>query len=244
MIGKNNNIEHIDIKTLSDSGKETLNKRIRGVVQTTIRNGENEIKDSTHNLVLLGGREFLCQKLGDVNSSIQSKELNIESIVKNFQIRYFGVGMGGATQTQFGTKIGPYENDQDLNIPVQINPINSSEDSYKYIHNGYMKRILSDGAIEVLNEDHTISVNGETVLLGANTTLKFRLEIQANEMIQKPFCFNEAVLYAVDIENDEPKGESSIFKYKADFITFAHFTTLNKYLEENDSLTIEWYILV
>ena len=240
---KNHNINNTDIKTLSDNEKS---KRIRGVVSATINKADGSENTTTNNLVLLGGREFLAQKLSDTVSSIQTKELDVESLLKNFQIRYFGVGSGGATQTGFSTKIGPYENDPDLNQAVQINGTNDSSETYKYIQNGFMKRIQSDGTVEILQEDHSISVNGEEVQLNANTTIKFTLQIQANEMIVRPFCFNEATLYAVDIdrETNEPRGELSSDKFNAEYITFARFTTLNKYLEDSDTLTIEWFILV
>jgi len=233
-----------DVKTLSDNEKS---KRIRGVVATTVNKKDGSSTTTTNNLVLLGGREFLAQKLSDTISSINSKELNTNTILKNFKIRYFGVGSGGATQTGFSTKIGPYENDVDLNQAVQFSGVASVEDNYKYIKDGFMKRIQSDGSIEILDENHSISVDGEEVDLQANTTIKFTLKIQAGEMIVRPFCFNEAALYAVNMEDSSEDilfGETTTDKLSPEFITFARFTTLNKYLESSDTLLIEWYILV
>ncbi len=247
----NKRIENIDVKQVDDSNFNLYKnneipldrKSARGIVQIK---KNNEIIETTQNLVLLSGREFLAQKLADVNSSIITKELALEQIMKNFQIRYFGVGMGGATQTTIASKVGPYLNDLDLNIGVQIFGSNSSNNNYEYIHNGKMKRILKDGSIEILGEEHLLSIDGNIFPMEANTTIKFTLHISENEMVQKPFCFNEAALYAVDMdsENDVPRGVTSSDKFDAGYITFARFTTLNKYIEENDSLTIEWYILV
>jgi len=237
---KQNKIKTTDLINVESVQK--TKKRIQGIVQTSIIKPNGKIMDVDNNLVLIGGREFLAQKLSDTVSSIYTKE--ILGNLNEFSIRYFGIGSGGATQTQFSSKIGPYENDKDLIQAHQISPSNDSSNNYSFINSGYLKKVNS---VNILSEDHKLSVNGNTINLKANTTIKFTMEIKSNEIPNRPFCFNEAALYAVDMELDNkeiPKGVTSNDKFNAQKITFARFTTSNKNLEDGDTLLIEWFILV
>ena len=78
--------------------KHVFKSGAKGFVKMTTlkKDGSSEI-DGTPNLVLLKGREFLAQKLADVPQSIDVDQ-------RNYRIRYFGYGRGGA---QEGTKTSP-----------------------------------------------------------------------------------------------------------------------------------------
>ena len=89
----NKKVEQVDVKQVDDSNFNLYKnlevpsidrKSVRGIVQIK---KNNEVIETTQNLVLLSGREFLAQKLSDINSSIITKELALEQIMKNFQIR-------------------------------------------------------------------------------------------------------------------------------------------------------------
>ena len=134
--------------------------------------------------------------------------------------------------------------------------------SYTYIHGGKSKHIKADGGnIEIINEKHTISKidgsNSETIEADYKTTVKFTMYIKPNECYSKQpdgtdytsrtFRFNEAALLLVDtdtVDNNIPAGATDEAKFNANFSVFARFTTLNKYLEAQDGIKIEWFILV
>ena len=277
------NIIHVDEKVLkpgdshtenlSELSPETIGKHyakpVRGFAIISDPD-TGEIFD-TPNLVLLGGREFLAQKLADV-SSLSLQPESTDDLTK-FKIRYFGVGIGGADTADQPNKVGPFDNDTDLRIAGKFADESSDSDasknlSYKdrfqYIHNGRLKKIRSDGGeIEIVEEDHIIVKNGNSINVPAYTTVKYSMIIRADELYKEstgatdsgPFAFNEAVLYSVEHE-DVPiseNGAEELFdlpkafegtRYRPKHRAFAKFTTLTKWLEVNDSLRIEWFILV
>lgn len=271
----NKKITHVDEKILTpddsnisqlspeDIGKHYA-KPIRGYV--VISDSDGKILE-TPNLVLLPGREFLAQKLSDIQGSSNLPSSTVD--LSKFKIRYFGVGIGGADTSTQPTKIGPYDNDTDLSIPGKFADDSLDTDStlsynerFQYIHNGRMKKILSDAGadIQIIEEDHNVLINGVEIVVPAYTTIKYTLIINQSELYKEttesgPFAFNEAALYAVHHEEltsgtetysvpatDATLNEAS--RYTADYRCFARFTTLTKWLEVNDSLKIEWYILV
>jgi len=257
-------LSHVDEKNLipdekySDSiseetYKKHYNKSIRGYA--VISDQEGNVLE-TPNLVLLGGREFLAQKLIDIPS--KSNIAKNSPDYRNYKIRYFQVGQGGADSAETPNKIGPFDNDITLNSPRQISDIDTS--NYNYLHKGYSKLIEMDGgSINLVEEDHNINVNGTQITVEAYTTIKFTMNITKEECFKEseeegPFGFNEMGLVAVNYDYSDPdnirpakkKGgdgtESS--RYDADSIVFAHFCTLTKWLEVKDSLKVEWFILV
>ena len=262
------NISHVDEKVLTPDDKaisaadyeKHYNKPTRGFVVISDENGKIL---ETPNLVLLSGREFLAQKLADVSSPSLLPSSNID--LTNFKIRYFGVGTGGADTSAQPNKIGPFDNDLDLSLPGKFADVSQDTEStltlsqrYQYIHDGRMKKIRSDegGSIEIVKEDHNILINGTEVTVKAYTTIKYTMIVRKDELYKEvnesgPFAFNEAALYAVEHEDvsgvsipatTDAGTESS--RYDANYRCFARFTTLSKWLEVNDSLRIEWYILV
>jgi len=273
---------HIDEKILapSDSGilisKEDLdkhyNKPIRGfAVISNDRTGEVL---ETPNLVLLSGREFLAQKLADTDSPTNLYNINTggtsEDKLSNFKIKYFGVGNGGSVLSSSGgsiSKIGPFDNDFNLESPQKIYDDSISRDTalevpsrYQYLHDGYLKRINTDGgSTQIISEAHTILKDGSDIKIDAYTTIKYTMMLRADELFKNSegaFEFNEAALYAVDYEENVtfPSGtftvpaksvsDNELTRYTPVYRTFARFTCLPKWLEIEDSLKIEWYILV
>jgi len=239
-------------------------KPVRGYVVIT-DNDTGEVLE-TPNLVLLSGREFLAQKLADTAGSSLLPS-STDDLTK-YKIRYFGVGIGGADTAEQPNKVGPFDNDLDLKLPGKFADDSSDTDDYpdynkrfQYIHKGKYKKIQSDtsGSIEIVKEIHEIVVNGETIKVPAFTTIKYTMVVRKDELYKEvdesgPFAFNEAALYAVEYEDTVidgvnysiPKGSdnSAASRYTANSRMFARFTTLTKWLEINDSLRIEWYILV
>ena len=266
-------IAHVDEKTVCDEGKieqlvegglspadigKHYAKPVRGYAVIT-DNDTGEVLE-TPNLVLLSGREFLAQKLADTAG--QSLLPSSTDDLTKYKIRYFGVGTGGADTAEQPNKVGPFDNDLDLKLPGKFADDSVDTDTspdynqrFQYIHDGKYKKIQSGGGtIEVIKEDHEIVINGQTITVPAYTTVKYTMVVAKSELYKEvdesgPFAFNEAALYAVEYEEivsdgvtySVPKGPD---RYGANSRMFARFTTLTKWLEINDSLRIEWYILV
>jgi hypothetical protein len=195
-----------------------------------------ELLADEENLVVLTGREFMAQKVSSLSNP--SKDL------RNYEIRYFGVGDGGTDGAT--NAVDPQDNDEDLASPVIIAPsssqVNTSANDYRYVANGYLKRILStvndpSGDIQIVLEDHEINTSdGSTTTVQKYTTIKFTLILEENEPANKPFTFNEAGLYAVKYDSDGNPTD--------DKILVARFTTIDKNLGPTDGLRIEWSVLV
>jgi len=193
-----------------------------------------ELIASEENLVVLIGREFLAQKM----SGLTAGGVDYSA----YQIRYFGTG-DGATETSDGVQ-DPTDGDTDLDSPVKFSTtgINTDSNDYRYINDGYYKRILStdkdsSGDIQILQEAHEVNTSdGDTETINAYTEIKFTLIIEKDELVDKPVDFNEAALYAVKFDSDGKPTD--------DHIMVAKFTTTTKSLGPNDGLRIEWSILV
>ena len=260
-------------KNLTDAElmKHVFQTGAKGFVKTTIfkQDGSSDI-DGTPNLVLLSGREFLAQKLADIPQS--------ESVdQREYRIRYFGYGRGGA-QEGTGTvpnKMGPFDDDTGLYGPGHFaTGATDADDRFKYIHEGKLKNIRSDyGTITIEKEEHVINKGSISAGTGTSTStetivqkftaIKYTMFIMSHEFIKpstagavdaNPFPFNEAALYAVNTKLvmntdgvtyvEQPAGATTTEQQKADIIPFARFTTSTKWIEEGESLKIEWYILV
>ena len=186
------------------------------------------------NLVVLKGREFLAQKMSGLTAG------GVD--YSNYEIRYFGVG-SGAIETADGVQ-DPNDDDTSLAQAIKFSTtgINTSSNDYRYINDGYFKRILStandvSGDIQILQEAHEINnSDGSTTTVNAYTEIKFTLIIEKDELVGKPVNFNEAALYAVKYDSDGNPTN--------DYVMVAKFTTTTKSLGPNDGLRIEWSILV
>lgn len=255
----------------SDIMKHIIKNGAIGFVKTTIFK-DDFIRDisGTPNLVLLRGREFLAQKLADIPQSSTVDQ-------RDYKIRYFGYGQGGA-QDGTGTapnKIGPFDDDEGLLGPAHFSTGSTDADSlFKYIHKGTLKNIRSDyGSITMEVEEHTINKGSTAAGTGTTsstevkvqryTAIKYTMFITSDEFIKpatagavdaNPFPFNEAALYAVRTKEvlnsdgvtymEQPYGNTLLEQQSPAYIPFARFTTTTKYIEEGESLKIEWYILV
>jgi len=233
-------IKHFDKKILTpkDQVRANNNKTVRGFV--VVENSKGERKGE--NLVVLGGREFIASKIIGIDSPAAAN-------LSKYDIRYFGIGKGGASDDGNGNltvKNGPYANDSDLYSPLKIASGNSA-DGVTYIDNGYLKYIQADAGlgagITFESEVHEIETDSGTIDVSAYTVIKFTMFIREDEMTdQKPFEFNEAGLWAVEYDANGDvvvNNDGSVNKR-----LFAHFTTSSKFIEDTDELKIEWYILV
>ncbi len=234
------NIVHFDKKILSpfDRFGTSNNKPVKGFV--VVENSKGERRGE--NLVVLTGREFLASKMLNIDSPAAAN-------LSKYEIRYFGIGKGGASDDGSGNltvKNGPYANDTDLYDPLKISSGNSA-DGITYVDNGYLKYISADASlgagITFEPEIHEVETDSGTVDVSAYTVVKFTMFIREDEMTnQKPFEFNEAALWAVEYDDNGDivvNGDGTVNKR-----LFAHFTTASKFIEDTDQLKIEWYILV
>ncbi len=222
------------------------------------------------NLVVLTGREFLAQLIANKIPALAVDESHCignlatapATDYSGYRITHFGVGDGGATDDCPPEVLGPYDNDCDLVSPAQIgNPTGNDN----YIDAGFLKKIefvkpdkTIEGGITIEQEEHTINIDDPKTGLPtgqlqvqAFTAIKFLMQINPGEPIfvkgqphPKPFRFNEAGLYAVKYDsngNIVPDPDDAL---KSSKVLFARFTTMDKWLDENDGILIEWYILV
>ncbi len=191
---------------------------------------------SEENLVVLTGREFIAQKLTGLQG-------NNPTDLTQYRISHFGVGDSGVSPAGGVcdiTTVGPFDDDTDLVNRVQISAVSGANPG-KYIDNGMLKQIDSDGDIQVISEEHTVNIpTGGQRVVDAYTAIRYRMYLQSGEPIDKPFCFNEAGLYAVEHVFDSVLGWIPTENY----ILFARFTTLDKWLDSGEGIMIEWYVLV
>jgi len=142
---------------------------------------------------------------------LASKSFNLGDY-KDWNITHFAVGSGGTDSNDPTVKNGPEDNDTDLYHPLTLNKNNPH-----YLNDGKLKPIDSNN-IQILTDSNTEN---------HRTLVQVKLEIIANQEpdLQLPAKINEAGLYYTKDNN---------------FRLFAHTTFLDKYLEENDTLTIIW----
>ena len=253
MIYKNHDFIHVDTKILTPDDKVLVTASQHDISKHYAKpvRGYAIIEDSvgnvyTPNLVLLKGREVLTQMLAGIASP------DINNNLLNYRVAYFGVGSGGADTSATPSKIGPFDNDVDLGARKQISDPNTVDPEFKYINNGNLKKIVSDGgSIEVVTENHSFTINNTTIDVEAYTTIKYTLIIRADEMKKGKgsFAFNEAGLYAVQFDPTtntpaEKVSGAPISRYDPLHVCFARFTTMTKFIEPSDSFKITWYILL
>jgi len=123
-------------------------------------------------------------------------------------------GIGnGGTSSDGVTKIGPNDNDTDLYSPLTLN-----KNGKGYLRNGILKPI----------NDKQLIVDQNT---GKYTTILNTLQIVVNQEpdLVPPVKINEIGLFYTDSNGN--------------WKLFSHYTTTDKILEENESITFKWYIL-
>jgi hypothetical protein len=218
------------------------------------------------NLVVLRGREYLAQLIAgtpptpssdDGCGKLPISDTPIACDYTNYRITHFAVGDDGTDGGCPPVADGPYDNDTNLRNPKGLFPQEGAVIPGDYLNmggsydNNTLKKIdFSDGSITVISEEHTINdgVNGE-LPVKAYTAVRYIMYIMPGETTGGPtspnntaFRFNEAGLYGIKYNAD-----GSVFVNtdgSCDYLLFARFTTLDKYLEDSDGIMIEWYILV
>jgi hypothetical protein len=244
-------IIHLDKKIITpeDYVKASFHKRKPIIGKPKVFINGKLVADE-ENLVVLVGREFFAQKVIGYPATTTKD-------YRKYELRYFGVGSGGAEGTSVSD---PQDSDTDLAQIVQIAPsanANTSSNGYKYLDKGaqtaVLKRINYDAFVQgsddpkwngntdkiiIAEEEHEINTaDGQTVKQTYYTAIKFILEIDEDEIIDKPFTFNEAGLFAVKINDDGTPDPNNV-------LMVARFTTTDKNLGPNDGLRIEWTVLV
>jgi hypothetical protein len=214
-------------------------KSVKGVV--LVSNSNNTIKGE--NLVVLSGRELLAEKLTGLDNTATPNYLN-------YKISYFSVGKGGAEDDPNTgdptVKKGPYANDTDLYDPVKLGSGNSTN-GVTYIDNGYLKYIAADSGsgsgITIESETHNIITESGAINIDAYTVIHHVMFVNSDEAQPRPYGFNEAALWAVEYD---PSTNKPIINYDGttNKVMIAHFTTSTKFIEANEGLQIDWYVLV
>ncbi len=219
------------------SRPQGLDKSIIGRPQ--IYDLQGNLLASEENLVVITGREFLAQTLSNVLGAKTPLDNPVD--LRAFKVTHFAVGDGGSTDDCPPTTNGPFDDDTDLGNKVTIGDVTAGEPA-KYIAGGTLKQITYDGEIKVVSEEHTINVpTGGQKVVDAYTAIRYRMYLQQQEPKNKPFRFNEAGLYAVEYLFDPIAND---YLPTDNYILFARFTTLDKWLDAGDGIMIEWYILV
>lgn len=270
LTGDNREAQELAYGLLNDQEiiKHVLKKGARGFAKCTLMN--KQLSFGTPNLVLLRGREFLAQKLADVpqSSTVDNRHYKIRYFGYGSGGAQEGTGTVPNKMGPFDDDTGLYA------PAHFASGSSDADTQYKYIQDGYLKLIRTDyGKIAIEEEAHTINKGTGTSGTGTGTSvesivnrytaIKYTMFIMSHEFIKlstegavtdNPFAFNEAALYAVateEILNEDgvtykevPLGNSTTEKQAADYLPFARFTTSTKWIEEGESLKIEWYILV
>ena len=254
-----------------DIMKHILKNGAIGFVKTTIFKPDGSLDiDGTPNLVLLRGREFLAQKMADIPQSDTVDQRSYK--IRYFGYGQGGAQDGTGTVPNkigpFDDDEGLFAPGHFSTGSTD------SDSLFQYIHNGTMKSIRSDGGTITMEvENHVINKGSTTAGTGTTTStettvqrftaVKYTMFISKHEFIKpstagavdaNPYPFNEAILYAVDTKEvlntdgvtylEQPAGNTLLEQQNPKYIPFARFTTTTKYIEEGESLKIEWYILV
>lgn len=216
------------------------------------------------NLVVLKGREYLAQLIAQrapVSAGNCPNETPINGVATScdytkYKITHFAVGDAGTDGSCPPVASGPYDNDINLANPKELFPQPTAVAGLDYLHmdaarQNTLKRIEHDGSIEIVSEEHTINLadNGEETVQ-AFTAIRYTMYLNPGESTDDPaggpnsipFKFNEAGLYGIEYD----AGGDPVVNAEgaANYLLFARFTTLDKYLEESDGIMIEWYVLV
>jgi hypothetical protein len=185
-----------------------------------------------NNLVVAQGREFVAQKIFNVNAY----DGGIRPDLRNYKISHFAIGSGGATASGSSyTLLGPYICDSALNEPVQLGntsylnePSNYDSGDGIHIYTDSVKPIITDGEILLEPDDYG---GGACTKY---TKVKCVCSIPAGEpsviLSGESVQVSEAGLYFVETTTQDVK-------------MFSHICFPPKWKEKESDLTINWYIL-
>jgi len=195
-------------------------KKLFDKVNTVNLYVNDELVESTHNLVVYKGREFAVQRTLGLSNGAPTD-------LTSFKITHFGIGNGGTESDNLTALTGPLDTDTSIYKGIQLSTDNTNYIDY-YDQNGNLitkgaKPITLDGgSIEIIKDDGTNSY----------TTAKLTLIIdpsQSDNALTDTFLLSEAALFYTDGTN--VKG------------IFAHVCFSGKYIDPNEKVTIEWYLL-
>lgn len=184
------------------------------------------------NLVVAQGREFVAQKLFNINSFDGGARPDL----RNHRISHFAIGSGGATASGNSyTLLGPYICDVSLSQPIQLGntsylnePSNHDSGDNIHVYTDSVKPITTDGEIILEPDDY----GGGTCTY--YTKVKCVCKIPAGEpsgiLSGESVQVSEAGLYFVEPTTQNVK-------------MFSHICFPPKWKEKESDLTINWYIL-
>lgn len=184
------------------------------------------------NLVVAQGREFVAQKIFNINSY----DGGVRPDFRSHKISHFAIGSGGASASgNTYTLLGPYICDVALNSPIQLGntsyldePSAHDEGDNIHVYTDAVKPITTDGSILLESDDYG---GGACTYY---TKVKCVCTVPAGEpsgiLSGESVQVSEAGLYSVNPTTNDVK-------------MFSHICFPPKWKEKESDLTINWYIL-
>jgi len=183
----------------------------------------DKLVEITTNMVVASGSCFIAQRLFNINST--------NGDFRNYIVSHFGIGSGGSSVV--GDEVvltGPDICDIDNYTPIQIDPGNNTFlTSPSGIENA-IKPITLDGNIEIIEntkiecEDPNLKLS--TVLCTCVINEQEPTYLDPGRAVK----IDEAALYYVNPDTNDVR-------------MFAHITFFPKYIEQESTLTIKWYVI-
>jgi len=198
------------------------NKKLKDKVNMVNLFVNDELVESTHNLVVYKGREFAVQKVLNVSTGASSD-------LRSYNITHFGIGSGGTESDNLTALVGPLDNDYSIYKGIQLAKNNTNYLSYvdqqgNTIEYAAKPITLDGGGIEIIKDSTTNSYTTAKVTLVVNPS-------KSDDNLTSTFLLSEAALFYVDNSNNQVKG------------IFAHVCFSGKYIDPSDKVRIEWYLL-
>jgi hypothetical protein len=215
--------------TLLQQGKKKPKTGVLGWAQVLINH--QKVFEGP-NLVVAQGREFVAQKLFNINLFEGGNRQDF----RTYNISHFAIGSGGASASGSSyTLLGPYICDLALNQPIQLGntayldePSNHNSGDGIHVYSDAVKPITTDGEILLESDDYG---GGACTFY---TKVKCVCKIPAGEpsgiLSGESVQVSEAGLYFVEGTTENVK-------------MFSHICFPPKWKEKESDLTINWYIL-
>lgn len=180
----------------------------------------DELVESTHNLVVYSGREFAIQKVLNISNGAPAN-------LRGYNITHFGIGSGGTESDNLTALVGPHDDDTSIYKGIQMSQSNTDYLSYtdqngNNISYGAKPITLDGGSMQIILDSGT----------NRYTTAKVTLVIDPqghDDALTDTFLLSEAALFYTDGSN--VRG------------LFAHVCFSGKYIDPTDKVVIEWYLL-
>lgn len=184
---------------------------------------DGELVETTNNIVVLPGREFIPQKIfGKFASGTED--------VRSHYVSHFGVGSGGTNNTGgLITLNGPDPCDRDLLDPIPLDPGNSIFLTSPNGIENVVKSIESDGFFDFSeNPDEFLQCPGNVYYTIVKASCVITNDEPTNLIVGESIKVDEGMLYAVH-------GSSTR--------AFARITFPPHYIGVDTIFTIEWFIV-